>query len=310
MADYDNSLVSEAKEGIGTILINRPEASNAMSPRMFKKFIETLTSWAGDESVRVIVVRGAGKMAFCGGADTKLIVGPKRPETEEEKRELLRRDMAMCTLMHACADRIAQCPQPVIAAINGVAFATGRIIACACDIRIAADTVVWGQAVVSAEGHGKMALATNFQFAQRLINLVGLSRAYEIILMGKPIDARTGLDMGLFNMVVPLAELERTVYEVARGMRDRFTPVALRSVKPIIQKVMEYQTPALSAKAKAKEILTACYGTEDFIEATKVWFRGQAPVAFTGKGPVRAVHYVDDSTPAAVEQALRVYGIS
>lgn len=311
MADQGGSeLIVEVQDGIGTILINRPEASNAMSPRMFKAFIDALTRWAEDTGVRVIVVRGAGDKAFCGGADTKRIVGPKRPESEEEKRELLTRDMAMCTLMHACADRIARCPQPVIAAINGVAFATGRIIACACDIRIAADTVYWGQAVVSAEAHAKMALATNFQFAQRLINLVGLSRTMEIILLGKPIDAHSGYELGLFNLVVPLAELEQKAYEVARGMRDRFTGVALRSIKPIIQKVLECQTPSVAVKSAAKDLLTACYGTEDFIEATKVWFRGQPPAVYTGAGPVRAVHYVDDNTPAAVEQALKVYGVS
>jgi len=308
--DVEKMLVTEAKDGIGTILINRPEARNAMSPRMFKKFIETLTRWAHDESISVIIIRSAGDKAFCAGADTKEIVGSKRPETEEEKLQLINRDMAACTLMHTSADRIAQCPQPVIAAINGVAFATGRIIALSCDIRIVADTVVWGEALLSAQGHSKMTLAPNFQIAQRLINLVGLSRALEMILMGRPIDAKTGYDMGLFNMVVPFKDLEQTAYNVARGMMDKFTAIALRAIKPIIRKVMDYQTPTLTTKAAAKELLTACYGTEDFIEATKVWFRGQPPVAFTGEGPVRLVHYVDDSTPAAVQQALKTLGVS
>jgi enoyl-CoA hydratase/carnithine racemase len=308
--DVDRMLVTEAKDGIGTILINRPEARNCMSPRMFKKFIETLTRWADDKTIRVIIVRGAGDKAFCAGADTKVVVGPKRPETEEEKVQLINRDMAMATLMHTSADRIERCPQPVIGAINGVAFATGRILAESCDIRIAADTVVWGEPLLAAQGNAKMTLATNFQFAQRLINLVGLSRAFEIILMSRPIDAQTGYELGLFNMVVPLKDLEQTAYNVARRMIDKFTATALRAVKPIIQKVMEYQTPTLTTKAAAKELLTACYGTEDFIEGTKVWFRGQPPATYTGEGPVRLVQYVDDNTPVAVHQALKTLGIS
>lgn len=308
--DLEKVLVTEVKDGIGTILVDRPEAANALSARMFKKFIDTLTQWAGDEKVRVIIIRGAGEKVFIGGADTKEIVGSKRPETEEENVQLMKRDLAMATLMVNAAGSIRRCPQPVIAAINGVAFATGRMVAEACDIRIAADTVEWGEARLSAKGSGKRPLGPYFESALRYINLVGLSRAMEIVLMVKPFDAQTGLDIGLFNMVVPPKDLTATAYKVAQGMIDKFTPTALRSVKPIMQAVLNYQTPTVADKAFVKKLITDGYGTDDFIEVTKLWFRGQAPPAFTGEGPVRLIHLVDDLTPAAVQQALETLGVS
>jgi methylglutaconyl-CoA hydratase len=308
--DLEKVLVSEVKDGIGTILVDRPQASNAMSARMFKKFIGTLSQWADDESIRVIIIRGTGERVFIGGADCKQIVGPKRPETEEEKVKLMRRDLAMATLMVNAAGRIEKCPQPVIAAINGVAFATGRMVAEACDIRIAADTVEWGEARISAEGSGKRPLGPYFQSVLRYINLVGLSRAMEILYMMKPISAQAGLEMGLFNMVVPQKDLAATAYEVARGMIQRFTPTALRSIKQIVQRVLNYQTPTVTDKEFVKKLVTDGYGTDDFIEVTKLWFRGQPPAVFDGKGPVRLIQFIDDVNPAAVERALEVLGVS
>jgi methylglutaconyl-CoA hydratase len=308
--DLDKMLVTEVKDGIGTIFINRPEAANVLTSRMFKKFIETLTRWADDKKVSVIVIRAAGDKVFCGGADTKEIVGPKRPETEAEKAALITRDMAMATLMQNAAGRIMSCPQPVIAAINGGAFATGRMIAEACDIRIVADTVTWGVADLMNKGGGKRALGPNFMAAQRTINLVGLSRAMEIMLFAKPIDAKTGVEIGLFSTAVPLKDVTATAYEVANGMLARLTPTALRTVKPIMQTVMNYQTPTTADRALVNKFVTDGYGTDDFIEITKLWFKGQPPVQLNGEGPVRPVHFVDDMTQAAVQQALKTLGVS
>jgi enoyl-CoA hydratase/carnithine racemase len=306
----DKMLVTEVKGGIGTVFVNRPERANVLSSRMFKKFIETLDAWAVDEKVLVIVIRAAGDRVFIGGADTKEIVRDKRPETEEEKRQLITRDMAMATLMCNLTGRIMSCPQPVIAAINGGAFATGRMVAEACDIRIVADNVTWGVADLMTKGGGKRALGPNFMAAQRTINLVGLPRAMEIMLFAKPIDAKTGVDMGLFSMAVPLKDVTKTAYEVAEGLLARLTPTTLRTVKPIMQTVMNYQTPTTADKAKVTKMVTDGYGTDDFIEITKLWFKGQPPVKLDGKGPVRPVHFVDDQTQAAVDQALKTLGVS
>lgn len=308
--DYDKMLVTEVKDNIGTIFINRPEAANVMAPRMFKKLIETLVRWADDKEVYVIILRAAGEKVFCGGADTKAIVTTKRPETEEEKAALIKRDMAMATLMQNATARIMRCPQPVIAAINGVAFATGRMLAEACDIRIAADTVTWGVAPLMAKGGGKRALGPNFMAAQRTIDLVGLSRAMEIMLFSRPFDAKTCVEIGLFSMAVPMKDLTSTAYDVARAMIANLTPTALRTVKPIMQRVMNYTTPTTADRAFVNKLVTDGYGTDDFIEITKLWFKGQPPVKLNGEGPVRLVHFVDDVTPAAAQQALETLGVS
>ena len=309
MTDNMNSvLIVKKEDGIGTIFINRPEASNALLSSMLEKFINTLTQWADDDSIRVVIISAAGDRVFCVGGDAKEIMGPKQPETELEKVQMLNRDMAMCTLMHNVAYRIENCPQPVIVAINGAAFATGMMIALSGDIRIAADTVVFsGFTRFKVEGGWKTFLAPNFQYAQRLINLVGLSRATEIILMGTPVDAQTGRTIGLFNMVVPLGDLIPTAHDVAHKLMAQYTPTALRAVKPIMQQVMSYQTPTVVAKARAKELLSRCYGTEDFIEFSKLWLGEQHAVTSTKGEQVRFPHYVDDTTPAAVQRALETF---
>jgi enoyl-CoA hydratase/carnithine racemase len=185
-------------DGICTLTLNRPQQFNLLTSEMIDAVQAQLDALAADESVRVVILTGAGK-GFCAGHDLKEIrdLGAQ-PAIEE---------------LFACCSRmmvsLAQLPQPVIARVQGAAAAAGCQLVAQCDLAVAADSakfttpgVNWGF-FCSTPG---VALARNLP----------RKRALELLLTGDMIDAATALQWGLLNRVVPMAELDAAVGELAR----------------------------------------------------------------------------------------------
>ncbi|MGV9539666.1 1,4-dihydroxy-2-naphthoyl-CoA synthase [Streptosporangium sandarakinum] len=221
--DYED-IVYETGEGIAKITINRPERHNAFRPTTLFELRRAFDVTQEDGEVGVIILTGAGDRAFCSGGDQKIrgddgYVDKSTPHVG--RLNVL--DLQV---------QIRRCPKPVIAMIAGYAIGGGHVLHVCCDLSIAADNAVFGQTgpkVGSFDGgYGSWLLAET----------VGLKRAREIWYLCRQYDAKTALDWGLVNAVVPLAELETETVKWAKEMLEK-SPLALRMLKGALNAVSD-----------------------------------------------------------------------
>jgi 2-(1,2-epoxy-1,2-dihydrophenyl)acetyl-CoA isomerase len=210
MAAFERVLV-EIANGIGTLTLNRPEKLNAFDVEGCQDLIEALHMLATSDAVRVIVLTGAGR-AFCAGADLSVLAthGP-----------------ALVTAGKEIALIIRSAPKPVLAAVNGPAAGGGANLALACDYRLASDAASIGQVF------HKLGLGPDWGGSYFLPRLVGISQALELIWSARMVSAAEADRLGLFDRVVPHADLAaetRTLAESWAGM----SPVAVRKAKELL----------------------------------------------------------------------------
>src|SRR5215470_13742448 len=187
-------LLESRQDGIVTLVMNRPDRLNALNNELATALNDAVSRIASDESVRVVVVTGAGR-AFCAGGDLALIGKGRASGDTRALEPLLRAGMQAVLAMRTM-------PQPVIAAVNGAAAGAGMNIALAADIRIAAEEAMFGQ------NFAKVGLYPDYGGTFLLPELIGPSKAAELFYTGDMIDARTAERLGLVNHVVPSAQLE------------------------------------------------------------------------------------------------------
>ncbi len=212
-ADYRDILYQQA-EGIAKITINRPEVRNAFRPETVSELIDAFHRAHMDPQVGVILLTGAGELAFCSGGDQRIRGdGGYRDGAGTEHLNVLELQRQIRTL-----------PKPVVAMVAGYAIGGGHVLHLVCDLTIAADNARFGQTgprVGSFDaGYG----------AGLMARTVGLKKAKEIWFLCRQYDAEEALAMGLVNTVVPLAELEATTVDWCRRML-RLSPTALRILK-------------------------------------------------------------------------------
>ena len=212
------TIIIEKQGAVGTLTFNRPDVLNAYNRTLATEIIRGFNELSSDQDVRVIVLTGAGK-AFMAGADINMVNGWSQQgdatKIQEELRELVNPNM------------FEDCPKPVIAAVNGLAFGMGCEIAMACDYRIATDVAQFGQPEI------KIGIIPGAGGSQRLMHLVGATKALEMITTGDPIDAQEAYRIGLINQVVARDELKDAVQTFA-GKLIRQGAVALDVCKKLI----------------------------------------------------------------------------
>ncbi len=197
--------VEQPQEGVSLVTLNRPERMNAMAFDVMIPFREALQKISVDNSTRVVVVTGAGH-GFCSGADHEdsgivpNIDGLTVPTIALRAMELLDDVIMALRRMH----------QPVIGAINGAAIGGGFCLALACDVRIASET-----AYFRAAGINNGLTASELGISYLLPRAVGSSRAFEIMLSGRDVDAREAERMGLVSRVVEGEDLLGACYALA-----------------------------------------------------------------------------------------------
>ena len=204
----------EKRNATGFILLNRPEARNALDKEMLRDLGDSLVELEKDSHVRVIIL--SGKHDFCAGGDLKQMHGMTPGEAETFAR-----------LGHKVMNSIENCEKPVIAAISGYALGGGCELALACDMRIADESAKFGQPEVS------IGLIPGFGGTQRLTRLVGIARAKQLILTGRIIDATEAEFIGLVNSIAPEGELMAKAEEIAECIAQK-SPAAIRLAKRII----------------------------------------------------------------------------
>ena len=197
--DYEN-IISEHKDGICYLTINRPEKLNALNSITISELSNAIKKADKDKLVRCIILTGADKKAFVAGADISEFVSFDVASGER----LARKGQEMLF------DLLEKIGTPSIAAINGFALGGGCELAMSCDIRIAADTARLGQPEVT------IGIPPGWGGTQRLMRIVGIAKAKELVYTGKMIKADEAKEIGLVNHVVPLASLQEEALKMAQ----------------------------------------------------------------------------------------------
>lgn len=257
---YQN-LLSEIKEGILYITINREKALNALNRETLAELAEAITFAGKTDKVRGVILTGSGEKAFVAGADIKEFSDYNGPQGEE----LAQRGQ------NAVFNAIENSPKPFIAAINGFALGGGLELAMACHMRIASDNAKLGLPEVT------LGLIPGYGGTQRLTQLVGKGKAIEMITTANMITATDAEKFGLVNYVVPQADLISKAEEILNVIKQRAPLAVAAAIKSIIASVNGdngYQTE-ISAFGK-------CFETEDFKEGVAAFVEKRKAV-FTGK---------------------------
>lgn len=263
LADDRRGLVKvESADGIATVTFNRPAAANALSVEMLEQFIDALYALKFDPEVRVVVLTAAGEKAFCAGADLIQRGQMDMPQTRQH-----------INLIRTAVNELEALPQPVIAAVNGVAFGGGTELTLAADIRVTAETAKFGLTETA------LAIVPGAGGTQRLPRLIGIAKAKELILTARRIDATEAERIGLVNYVVPQSELLPKAYELAREITKN-GPIAVRQAKLAINKGVEVDlATGLSIEQNAYEVLLPSH---DRLEALAA-FKEKRPPVFRGE---------------------------
>jgi enoyl-CoA hydratase/carnithine racemase len=199
----DAILLREDRDGVCTLTLNRPQQMNLLTGEMLEALQEALDSLVENRAVRVVVLAATGK-GFCAGHDLKEI----RALAEQPRIEAL---FNQCSRMMQTLPRL---PQPVIAKVQGAAAAAGCQLVAQCDLAIASETARF---VTSGVNWGFFCSTPAVAVGRNLLR----KRAMEMILTGEPIDARTAMDWGLVNRVVPPESLDSAVAELAASIASK-----------------------------------------------------------------------------------------
>jgi len=213
------SLVTTSKsDGICTVKINRPDKLNAMNMDVAKELVNIFENLGKDDTVKVIILTGEGDKAFSAGADIEYMSKISPDESEEYAK--------LGQLVTATVENVKQ---PTIAAVNGFALGGGCELAMSCDIRIAADTARMGQPEVT------IGIPPGWGGTQRLMRIVGIAKAKEMVYTGKMIKADEAKEIGLVNQVVELSTLMDETMKMAKTIASN-SAIAVRMSKAAINK--------------------------------------------------------------------------
>ncbi len=251
---YKNLLI-EKSQGIALITINRPEKRNALDPQTWREVGTVVEELEADADVQVIIFTGAGEKCFAAGSDIGQI----------KERSLID---GLAAPSQRALMRLEAIEKPVIAAVNGFALGGGCELSMACDIRIASENARFGQPEVN------LGIMPGAGGTQRLVSLVGVGRAKELILTGDIIDAREAHRIGLVNQVVPAEELLETARKCAKKMMSK-GPLAVRIAKIAINTGLKFGP---EAGMVAERLGQACLmTTEDKVEGASAFLEKRAP---------------------------------
>lgn len=264
-----NELLCEIRERVAVITLNRPEARNALSDHLTPALRTMIRVCGENPEVGALLITGAGT-AFCSGGDVKGMGAHRKQSTldmsfDERVADLQERQRLLTGALVAVR-------KPTIAALPGPAAGAGLAIAMACDMRIAA------QSAFVSTGYLRVGLSGDYGIAWLLTRLVGTARARELMFTAEKVDAERAERIGLFNRVVPDAELRDAAFALARDMAQGPT-LALRYMKDNLDEALAFDFATArdhEAERLIRGTMTADHreAVQAFIEKRKPNFKG------------------------------------
>jgi enoyl-CoA hydratase/carnithine racemase len=263
MAQTDKMLVR--KDGpVGHLIFNNPERRNAVSLEMWQAVASLLADFAADDTIRVVVLSGAGGKAFASGADISKF------DDERTGAEAIARYNAAVERANAAVHGL---PKPTIAMIRGYCIGGGLGLALCCDLRVCSQDSRF--AVPAA----RLGLGYAYPGLKRMVDVVGPSFAKEIFYTARQFDAREAETMGLVNRVVPAEELEGFVADYADRIASN-APLTIAGVKFVVGEVLKGAGERDLEGCAA--MVERCFESQDYIEGRRAFMEKRKPV-FTGK---------------------------
>jgi enoyl-CoA hydratase len=254
------TLITEIKDQIFYITINREDKLNALNIQTLTDIKNAVLSIYNNAGVRGIIITGKGSKAFAAGAD----IAEFANFTVEEGTKMSEEG-------HAVLRAIDHCPKPVVAAINGFALGGGNELAMSCHIRVCTEKARFGQPEVN------LGITPGYAGTQRLAQLIGKGRALEFLMTGDMIDSATALHLGLVNHVVPADQLITKCEEILNKIKTK-APMAIASVIRCVNAYYEKRADGNNIEINE---FGNFFGSEDFIEGTRA-FLEKRPANFRG----------------------------
>jgi enoyl-CoA hydratase len=249
------TILTEARDGIGVITFNRPKALNALNAQMIGEMGRALDAFEADDRVHVIVLTGSEK-AFAAGADIK------------EMADKSFNDAYMGDFISGPWDRIDSCHKPVIAAVSGFALGGGCEMAMMCDLIIASDTAKFGQPEIT------LGIVPGIGGTQRLTRAVGKAKAMDMVLTGRMMGAEEAERSGLVARVVPADQLMDEVMTMAATMAT-FSRSTMKMAKESVRRAFE--TTLSEGVRYERRLFHACFATYDQKEGMKAFIEKRKP---------------------------------
>jgi enoyl-CoA hydratase len=250
------NIITSLRDNIFIITINRPENRNALNMSTFSEFERAMMIAYSNRDIKGIIITGEGDKAFIAGADIKEFA----TYTKKQGKEMVENGQRVLKL-------IEECPKPVIAAVNGYALGGGCELAMACHLRIGSENAKFGQPEV------KLGIIPGYGGTQRLIQLIGKSKALELLLTGETIDAIEAKNLGLLNYCVKAEDLIPKSIELLTKIIEN-SPIAVNSIINATNAFYSYNIDGFDNEIQE---FAKCFGSEDFIEGTNAFISKRRP---------------------------------
>lgn len=248
------SILVDTKGHVGVITLNRPKALNALNAEIIAEIAQALDGYEADESIGCIVVTGSEK-AFAAGADIKEMQSKTFMEAYKED-------------FTGAWERVSRCRKPLIAAVSGYALGGGCELAMMCDFIIASDTARFGQPEIT------LGVMPGVGGTQRLTRFVGKSKAMDMVLTGRMMDAEEAERSGLVSRVVPADKLMDEAMAAAEKIADFSTPIAMMAKESVNR---AYETTLSEGVRFERRMFHAMFATEDQKEGMAAFVEKRTP---------------------------------
>jgi enoyl-CoA hydratase len=256
-----NNLTYSVEEGICTITVNRPDKLNALNQETINEIRTAFDAAEDDDEVKGIILTGAGPKAFVAGAD----IAEFAEFTPNQAKKMAENG-------HRTFDTIEHCHKPVIAAVNGFALGGGCEMAMSCHIRIAAENAKFGQPEIN------LGVIPGYGGTQRLVRLVGFSKATELLLTGDMVGAQEAKELRIVSKVVPQEELMTFCREMLLKISKK-SPLVIAQILKLVNQYYESEQPGFISEISE---FADCFNTEDFKEGVGAFLNKRKP-EFSGR---------------------------
>ncbi len=248
-------IISEQRGAVGLITLNRPKALNALSSPLMAELTESLDAFELDDSIRCIVLTGNEK-AFAAGADIKEMQSKSYVSALKEN------------FRTAGWERVTRCRKPVIAAVSGYALGGGCELAMMCDFILASDNAKFGQPEIS------LGIIPGAGGTQRLTRLVGKSKAMEMCLTGRMMDAEEAERAGLVSRIIPAADLLEEAIKTAEKIASYSMPSLVLAKDSVNSALNTTLTEGIMTE---RRLFHSCFATEDQSEGMSAFAEKRKP---------------------------------